>query len=77
MNDVYEIAAQVQASEGDQRQMIGKAGICRYCGSEDNGKFRKLAHTFPEALGNKWVISVDECDRCNGRFSVLLAESAL
>ncbi|MDA4848623.1 hypothetical protein [Hoeflea poritis] len=70
MNEVYEIAVQVQASEGDQRQMVGTAGICRYCGCQDSRKFKKVAHTFPEALGNKWVMSVDECDSCNGKFSV-------
>jgi hypothetical protein len=28
-----------------------------------------VAHAFPEALGNKWIISRDECDRCNQAFS--------
>lgn len=49
---------------------LGSKGICRYCGCRDLAFFRELAHTFPEALGNKWVFSLDECDSCNRRFSI-------
>jgi hypothetical protein len=31
--------------------------------------FRNVAHTFPEAFGNKWIVSLDECDGCNATFS--------
>jgi hypothetical protein len=34
-----------------------------------------VAHAFPEALGNKWAFSIDECDACNELFSIY--ESAL
>lgn len=44
--------------------------MCRFCGNDDRRKFRTKAHIFPEALGNKWVFSDDECDDCNARFSV-------
>src|ERR1043165_1591451 len=40
--------------------------ICRYCGS--SGKFRTIAHLCPESLGNKHIISKDECDQCNAKF---------
>jgi hypothetical protein len=65
----YKILAQVQGSIGGVPTKIGVAGACRYCGSTDPKKFRKVAHTFPEALGNKWIESLDECDDCNRIFS--------
>ncbi len=43
--------------------------MCRFCGTTDTKKFRKDAHTLPEALGNKWIFSLDECDDCNNRSS--------
>ncbi|MBW8728990.1 MAG: hypothetical protein JF625_28060 [Inquilinus limosus] len=71
----YEILRQVKACIGDRRVRIGHKGRCRFCGRSRETTFRKLAHTFPEALGNKWVISLDECDDCNEKFS--LYENAL
>jgi hypothetical protein len=64
----YELLAHVQASVGSKRVLLGEAGHCRYCGTSDAAKFRKLAHTLPEALGNKWILSRDECDDCNSVF---------
>ncbi|MFN4275750.1 MAG: HNH endonuclease [Ferrovibrio sp.] len=61
----YEILSQVQASIGDPRITIGTKGKCRYCGTDTPSLFRRQSHTFPEALGNKWVFSSDECDQCN------------
>ena len=70
MSEPYEILVQVKASDGEQRQTLGIRGCCRYCGCVDPKKFKMKAHTFPEALGNKWVVSLDECDECNSKFSV-------
>lgn len=47
---------------------------CRYCGATAKSAFRKTAHTLPEALGNKSLISLDECDECNEKFGRLLDE---
>ena len=44
---------------------------CRYCGETAKRAFRKTAHTIPEALGNKSLISLDECDACNTKFGEL------
>ena len=66
----YQILSQVQASVGEDSKSIGGGAVCRFCGNDDRQKFRTRAHTFPEALGNKWVFSDDECDDCNARFSV-------
>lgn len=65
----YSLLAQVKASIGGGTVFLGAAGRCRYCGETDPARFRMVAHTFPEALGNKWVISRDECDGCNKIFS--------
>ena len=67
----YQILSKVQASVGEDLKSIGRGGVCRFLWAMMTGrKFRTRAHTFPEALGNKWVFSDDECDECNARFSV-------
>ena len=67
----YQIFRQVQAPVGENAKIIiGGGTVCRFCGNDDRRKFRTKAHTFPEALGNKWVFSDDECDDYNARFSV-------
>lgn len=62
----YQLLQQVIGSFGGKTIHLGEKGACRYCGETDAARFRKLAHAFPEGLGNKWVFSNDECDRCNG-----------
>ena len=43
--------------------------ICRFCNkSTPDVTFRKVAHTISEALGNKKIITNDECDSCNEKF---------
>ncbi|TCS18340.1 hypothetical protein [Caulobacter sp. BK020] len=66
----YVIARSIQGSVGQGLVQIGERGRCRFCGNTDLKFFRKVAHTFPEALGNKWIVSLDECDLCNEAFSV-------
>lgn len=65
----YRILSIVQGSPGTPKVALGKKGLCRFCGETDLKRFRKIAHTFPEALGNKWITSLDECDICNHLFS--------
>lgn len=65
LTDHYEVFTQVQASMGGPRIILGNKGKCRYCGTSESSLFKRQAHTFPEALGNKWVFSNDECDQCN------------
>jgi len=64
----YAILAMVQCSLGEPDVTLGTRGRCRFCGETDSRAFRNVAHTLPEAFGNKWVTSLDECDACNARF---------
>lgn len=42
---------------------------CRYCGRGDGDTtFRKRAHVVPEFLGNRSILSTEECDSCNAWF---------
>lgn len=44
---------------------------CRFCGkSKPEVGFRCVAHAIPEFLGNKSIISMNECDICNKFFAV-------
>jgi hypothetical protein len=70
LNGRYRILRMIQAGVGDTIQHVGESGHCRFCGCTGPDKFRTVAHTFPEALGNRWVVSDDECDDCNQRFSI-------
>ncbi|MFU0383754.1 HNH endonuclease, partial [Acinetobacter baumannii] len=61
--------------ETERRTVIGQKptkehGVCRFCKSpvDENTTFRKVAHTISEALGNKSIVTADECDTCNERF---------
>jgi Protein of unknown function (DUF2934)/HNH endonuclease len=43
---------------------------CRYCGKgRPDVTFGQVAHAIPEFLGNRSVLSWDECDACNQFFS--------
>lgn len=46
-----------------------KNKICRFCGKgEDEVNFKKIAHVFPESIGNNALASNYECDVCNQFF---------
>ena len=74
----YKLLVSHQASLSDCRKVIGQAGCCRFCGETDSKLFQQRAHMIPESLGNKWLFSADECDRCNklfGRYDQAFADA--
>lgn len=56
--------------EFDDREKDNGARQCRFCNClEDNHHtFKKKAHAIPELLGNKMIITQNECDECNHHF---------
>lgn len=43
---------------------------CRFCGNaKGTVSFENEAHAIPIALGNRSVVSLEECDRCNAKYS--------
>lgn len=61
--------------ESRRKKIIGikpthEFGKCRFCKKcvADGATFRKLAHSISEALGNKSIVTADECDECNSKF---------
>lgn len=47
----------------------GSEKRCRFCGKGgEEVTFKKIAHAFPESIGNKTLVSNYECDVCNQYF---------
>ena len=45
---------------------------CKYCDNKyPQTRFTNTSHRFPEFLGNKGAISLEECDSCNKYFGKL------
>lgn len=48
---------------------------CRYCEKTYPAvTFRRVAHAFPEQIGNKTLIDYLECDTCNEHFSTMVED---
>src|SRR5690606_19881064 len=75
---------------GAERKSFGRFAeseikTCRYCKGEEGEKnsfgeavsFRERAHLISEALGNKKLVSLDECDYCNEYFSRTIEPSVV
>jgi hypothetical protein len=65
----YKVLRHIAAGSSSKKIELGNPCLCRFCGCSDRRRFRNEAHIFPEALGNHWVLSADECDDCNHKFS--------
>ncbi len=64
---------EISAFDENTRNRIGEADkskrICRFCDkSTPQVTYKKVAHSISEALGNKKIITNDECDACNEKF---------
>jgi hypothetical protein len=48
---------------------LGQPRVCRYCGGDESATtFKEESHAIPIFLGNKTIIDLLECDRCNHHF---------
>jgi hypothetical protein len=66
----YEKIVDIELSGNPKVKLGVEAKTCRYCQRPKSaGGFRDEAHAIPECLGNKRLISFDECDACNNAFS--------
>lgn len=78
MRKVYKVSV----FNGQSTTRIGEPDklkrVCRYCHkSIPETSFKEIAHTISEALGNKSIITNDECDNCNHRFGDTLEQDFL
>jgi hypothetical protein len=62
---VFDTSSKISIGEPNRKNRI-----CRFCkmGEKDGKKFKKKAHAFSEALGNKTIVLNEECDDCNEKF---------
>ena len=69
LREKYEIIAFDETTKNKIGEPSKSKRICRFC-DKPNGEvtFRKVAHSISEALGNKKIITNDECDLCNEKF---------
>lgn len=67
----YDVLAHIELPPGERKYIGNRQNrICRYCGKTSSSTtFKNIAHTFPQFIGNKTLVSHDECDHCNAKFS--------
>lgn len=74
----YQVLTVDIASAEQQKIFLGEGElrVCRYC-SDDSTRttFKEQSHAIPIFLGNKTVIDLLECDRCNHHFGDHLENS--
>jgi hypothetical protein len=72
--NMYSYGEKSHTNIGHQDKNLRK---CRWCGKtmEMGATFNKKAHAITEALGNKNVILLDECDSCNEKFGKTIEQS--
>lgn len=52
--------------------------VCRFCGkSMPDVMFKQKAHAISEALGNKGLVCLEECDDCNRRFNETIEQDLI
>jgi len=69
----YEVYEQQDFADCPKSKMKGlkhrSLRVCRFCKKKSGEvKFKKDAHIFPIALGNRYLVSDFECDSCNELF---------
>jgi hypothetical protein len=65
----YPIKLDIPPDQPVKGLKIPKKRLCRFCKRKyPEVKFKKEAHMIPQSLGNRFLISDFECDRCNESF---------
>lgn len=64
IDSIY-ITTQAKDSIGETNKDLR---ICRFCSQSGKKYFKHKSHAIPEAVGNKIVVSLEECDLCNEKF---------
>jgi len=62
----------------NRKTYLGRSNekICRFCGKKQPAAtFKNDAHAIPEFIGNKYLLSNQECDKCNDFFSMSLEDN--
>lgn len=69
LKDSYEISVFDESTKHKIGEPDKSKRVCRYCNERSpKVSFKKMAHSISEALGNKKIITNDECDICNENF---------
>lgn len=69
LKDSYEISIFDESTKHKIGEPDKSKRVCRYCNERSpKVSFKKMAHSISEALGNKKIITNDECDICNENF---------
>lgn len=77
--DITRYLLKTENISNEDKKYIGNKNErkCRFCGkAKGETTFKKVAHAIPELIGNKILISFEECDKCNEIFSKLENELA-
>lgn len=77
--DITRYELKTENIRNEDKKYIGNKHerMCRFCGkTKGETTFKKVAHAIPELIGNKVLISFEECDECNKIFSKLENELA-
>lgn len=76
--NVYDFEKCIDVGEFTKKTYLGDTinPTCRFCGkTKSDTSFNKLAHTVPQFIGNRFLLSAFECDICNKLFGDLYENS--
>src|SRR5262245_50962591 len=83
LQDHYNVVFEHKFAPNVGQERIPRLGIreprrCRMCPLEAKpGTFKKKAHVIPQGLGNRALITWEECDICNGGLGSNLEDDLL
>ncbi len=72
--NIYEVELVINFDDLTKKIYVGEFAnrVCRFCGKAKPAvSFKKEAHVVPQFLGNRFLLSAQECDICNKLFGDL------